>query len=94
MGDPATIQNLEIVFARVLSVALTLVAAGTIVMIIIGGFGFLTAGGDKEATTRARHTLTFAIAGLIVSVSAWIIIQLLGSFLGANFNTFSLRVTP
>ena len=51
---PATIQNLETVFSSVVSGALTLAGIAVLVMLIVGGFGFLTAGGDKEGAAKAQ----------------------------------------
>ncbi len=87
---PATIQNLETVFSSVVSGALTLAGIAVLVMLIVGGFGFLTAGGDKEGAAKAQKTLTYAIGGLVLVLSAWIILNLLGNFLGLNFSMFSI----
>ena len=87
---PATIQNLETVFSTFISGALTLAGIAVLVMLIVGGFGFLTAGGDKEGAAKAQKTLTYAIGGLILVLSAWIIVNLLGKFLGVSFSVFSI----
>ncbi len=59
-------------------------------MFIVGGYQYLMAGGDKDAAVRARNTITYAIVGLILAVSAWMILTLLGSFLGASFQIFTI----
>ena len=87
---PASISDLEKVFSNIVSVALTLGGITALVMLIVGGFKFLSAGGDKEATQKAGKTLTYAIGGLVLTLSAWIILNLLGNFLGINFSTFSI----
>lgn len=87
---PPTISDLETVFSSVVSLALTAAGLTAFVMLIVGGFQFLTAGGDKEATQKAQKTLTFAIAGLVVSLSAWIILNFLGNFLGIDFSIFNI----
>lgn len=87
---PATIKEVEQVFASVVSVALTAVGLAVLVMLVIGGFKFLTAGGDKEATQKAAKTVTYALAGLVVTLSAWIILNFLGGFLGINFSVFDV----
>lgn len=87
---PAQIGDLDQVFASVVSKALTLAGITALVMILVGGFKFLTAGGDKEATAKAGKTLSLAIGGLILTLSAWIILNLLGNFLGLDFSFFSI----
>ncbi len=92
IDSPAQISGLETVFGTVISVALSLAGIAVLVMFVIGGFGFLTAGGDKEAAQKAQKTLTYAIAGLVLTVSAWIILKLIGQFLGVEFTKFSLQL--
>ncbi len=90
--EPAKITDLEKVFSSVVSGALTLVGIAVLVMLIAGGFGFLMAGGDKEGAQKAQKTLTYAIAGLVLTLSAWIILNLLGNFLGIDFSVFTLQL--
>jgi hypothetical protein len=61
-------------------------------MILVGGFKYLNAGGDKEAASKARLTLTYAFIGLIVAVSAWGILNILGTFLGVDFTIFRICI--
>ena len=94
-GDPATIANLgTVVYKSVLISVLTLAGAASMLMFLFGGFQYFSAGGDKEATARASRTLTYAIIGLVISLSSWIILNLLGSFLGYNFRLFNICITP
>lgn len=92
---PAQLTDLTTVLSSVVSVAIPLAGVAVIVMFLVGGFGFLTAGGDKEATQKAQRTLTYAIGGLILVLSAWMIMALLGNFLGISFDNFTLSLpTP
>jgi len=93
--DPAKIAkitDLEQVFSSVVSGALTLAGIAALIMIVWGGYQFLMAGGDKEGATKAQKTLTYAIGGLVLVLSAWIILNLLGNFLGVDFSIFTLQL--
>mgnify|MGYP001579576789 CR=1 FL=1 len=90
--DPARIGDLETVFGNVVSVALSAAGIAALVMLIVGGFKFLSAGGDKEATQKAGQTITYAIGGLVLVLSAWIILNFLGNFLGVDFSTFKIAL--
>ena len=90
--DPASIGDLETVFGNVVSVALSAAGIAALVMLIVGGFKFLSAGGDKEATKKAGQTITYAIGGLVLTLSAWIILNFLGNFLGVDFSTFKIAL--
>mgnify|MGYP001573739194 FL=1 len=88
----AKISDLEQVFGSVVSVALSAAGIAALVMLIVGGFKFLSAGGDKEATQKAGQTITYAIGGLVLVLSAWIILNFLGNFLGVDFSVFKIMV--
>lgn len=84
------LSALSEVFRNFIQVALGLVGVIAIIMIVAAGFQFLSAGYDKEGAARARRTITYATIGLLVAVSAWIIIRLLGQFLGVNLDIFRI----
>ena len=88
---PAAFSDLTTVFSSIVGLALAGVGIAVLVMFIIGGYQYLMAGSDKDAATKARNTLTYAIIGFILAVSAWIILSLLGSFLGVDFSNFTLN---
>jgi len=90
--NPATIGDLTGVIENVVRSAIYLAGVAVIVMLVVGGFQFLTAGGDKEATQKASKTITYAIAGLILILSSWLIIRLLGGFLGLDLSAFKFSV--
>jgi len=52
---------------------------------LIGGFNWITAGGDKTKLQTARDRLTNALIGLIVVVAGWAILALAGTFFGVDF---------
>ena len=42
-----------------------------VVIILYGGFRWMTAGGNEDAVKKAKHTLTAGIIGLIIVLAAW-----------------------
>jgi len=56
----------------------------TLIFIIIGGFQYITSGGDKVASQAARDRIVYAILGLIIIVASVAIIQVLGAVFGFN----------
>lgn len=62
---------------------LTVVAAiWFFIQFILGGFSWITAGGDKTKLTQARDKLSNAFIGLVVVVAGWAIVALAGQFFG------------
>lgn len=57
---------------NVFSIVVGIVA---VIMILIGGFRFLTSGGDSGKVTSARNTILYAIVGLIVVAFAQLIVK-------------------
>ncbi len=56
-----------------------------IYFLIWGGISWITSGGDKARLEAARKRIIFAIIGLIVAFSAFMIINILGSLFGVRF---------
>lgn len=54
-----------------------LIAAGivAVIMIIIGGFRYVTSNGDANAATAARNTIMYAVVGLIIAGLAFVIVN-------------------
>ena len=83
-NDVATIQGLECLIANVFSVIITLIGLGAFVMLIVGSFRWMLSGSNAKGAETARSTMTFAIIGLIVALSAFMILNLLAEFTGIN----------
>lgn len=63
---------------NIISWALWFVGAIALVFIVYGGILYITSGGDAEKTTKARNTLLYSIAGIIIVVVALFIINWAG----------------
>ncbi|MCK5212215.1 hypothetical protein KAJ89_05940 [Candidatus Parcubacteria bacterium] len=57
----------------IISAFLGLLAIIFIILIIIGGYGWMMAGGDEGKVTAAKERIRQAIIGLIITVSAYAI---------------------
>ena len=51
---------------RILNIVLSLAAIIAVIMLIISGFRYITAGGDEGAAEKAKHGIMYAIIGLVV----------------------------
>ena len=54
-------------------------------VILLAGFTYITAAGDKAKTTQAGQMLTNGIIGIVVVVAAGLITKLIGAILGFKF---------
>lgn len=82
--DVATIESLESLFSNAITAIVSLSAVALFLMLVIGGFSFLYSGGDQKKLEQARGTLTNAIIGLVVIVSAYLILRIVGAITGLN----------
>lgn len=89
-GDVPTIYGLEGIIANILNVIIAVVGVILLFTLIMGGFQYITSGGDKEQTAKAKKTLTYGIVGLLVVLGAWLIIRLIEEFTGLNLHIFQV----
>lgn len=84
----AKISDLECVFKNVLSLAIPGAGIVAFIMLIAGGFKYLTSGGDPKKSQEAQQAITYAVIGLILLVSAYIIINFISTFTGVDVTKF------
>jgi hypothetical protein len=53
--------------------------------LLLGGFDWITSGGDKSKLESARNKITNALIGLIVVAATWAVMSLVGQFVGISF---------
>jgi hypothetical protein len=54
-------------------------------IILIAGFNYISGAGDKNKMAQSTLMLTYAILGLVIVVSAFLITRIIGSVLGFKF---------
>lgn len=86
----ATFKALEVIFSNILSVIMALAGFAAFIMLLLGGFRYLTSGGDPKATAQAKGTLTWAIMGLLLLIGAWFILRFIYEFTGAQVTHFEI----
>lgn len=79
-----TVQGLECLLANLLNVFLALIGIAAFIMVVVASLRWLLAGGNSKEVETARHTLTFAIIGIVVALSAFIVLNLLSIFTGVG----------
>ena len=60
-------------------------------MLVLGGIRWISSGGDKGQTEGAKSQITSAIIGLVITLSAYAIVQLIGLLIGVP-SIFNLLV--
>jgi hypothetical protein len=80
----ATLACIGPLFQNILGVLLSFAGVVALFFIILGGFKFITSGGDPKQVEGARQTLTYAIIGLVVILLSFFIINLIAETTGAT----------
>ena len=66
-------QDVRETISRIINVALSLLGIIALVIILVGGFEWMTAGGNEEKTTEARKRIFAGIIGLAIILSSYAI---------------------
>ncbi len=91
--DVAQISCLEPLFKNLVQTVVALAGVALFVMLLFGGFTFLFSGGDQKKLEAARGTITNAIIGIVVIVSAFLILNTISVFTGVkDIKTFKVIV--
>ena len=82
LGLPAT--DIRLIVARIIRVALTLLGVVLLVLVLYGGFLWMTAGGNEEQIGQAKKVITNATIGLAIILSAYAIVAFIFKLLGIS----------
>ncbi len=85
-GDKA-ISNLELFISNTIGFMTTLAGLFFIIYFFMGAFHWITSGGDKSKTEKAREQITQGVLGLVIIIAAYAIIGLVGSVIGLDLLT-------
>lgn len=68
-------KTLTDTIANIVNLISVAVGAAAVIMIIIGGFRYVTSGGKEESVKGAKNTILYALVGLLVVALAQIIVR-------------------
>jgi hypothetical protein len=63
------------IIKQVINIISVIVGVVAVIMIIIGGFRYITSGGDSGAVGNAKNTIIYALVGLVIVFFAQIIVR-------------------
>lgn len=72
-GSPGT--TITTTIANIVNLISIAVGVAAVIMIIIGGFRYVTSGGKEESIKGAKNTILYALVGLLVVALAQIIVR-------------------
>ncbi len=57
--------------AQIINVALTVLGIVAVVIVLLGGFKWMTAGGNEDKVSEAKKLLGAGVIGLVIILAAW-----------------------
>ncbi len=66
--------DLKETIINIIELSLGLLSLISVTMIIIGGFTWLTSGGNEEKVDKAKKTISAAVIGIVIVLLAWAIV--------------------
>jgi len=68
-------SNFQSTLAHIVNILSVIIGVVAVIMIIFGGFKYITSGGASEKVTSAKNTILYAIIGLIIVALAQLIVH-------------------
>ena len=80
------------VFQNVVQVILGLAGIVLFILLLTGGFKYITSGGDPKAVESAQKTITYAIGGLLLILLSYLILVLIRTITGVDVTQFKITL--
>lgn len=74
-GGDAEPQDINVTIKSVLNIFSVIIGVLAVIMIMVGGFKFITGFGDPNNIKSARETILYALIGLVVVALAQVIVR-------------------
>jgi hypothetical protein len=89
-GELAGSPTLGNIISNAMDLVFVLAGVGLFLMLLMGGFTFLTSGGDSKKLEQGRGTPTNALLGFVIIFGAYWLVKIFGTIFGLDSvkNTF------
>jgi len=88
-----TLKCLEVVFGNILFMSSFLIILVLFIMLVTGALKYLTSFGNAEKIKKARGTITYALIGFALFISAYLILKTIDVlFLGNTGKIFQFQI--
>ncbi len=74
-AEPTSGPTVDSTVKLVVSILSFIVGLAAVIMIIVGGFKYITSSGDSSNISSAKSTILYAIVGLVIAVLAQVIVR-------------------
>jgi hypothetical protein len=67
--------GIDNIITWVVNILSVIVGVAAVIMIIIGGFKYVTSGGEASDTAEAKNTIIYALVGIVIVVLAQVLVH-------------------
>ena len=68
-------QSVDTLVKNIINILLWAIGIVSVIMLIIGGFRYVTSNGDSSQVTAAKNTIMYSVIGLIIAIFAYAIVN-------------------
>lgn len=87
--NPFAYSDLGVFFSKAIELMMVFAGIASFIYLVWGGLEWITSGGDKAGTEKAKSKITDSVIGLVIVFTSWAIFQIIQTFLG-----FQVTETP
>ena len=84
LPNPLSCENLGCIIKKIISELQKLAIPIVVIMVLIGGFQIMTAGGNEEKVKQGKSTIWWAVIGYVIILLANGLVLVIESVLGAK----------
>ena len=76
-GNPVNLPqaNANTSFEAIVQAVFAISFLLSVVFVALGGFKYATSNGDAQGVQKAKNTILYAVIGMVVSMSAYVIVE-------------------
>ena len=74
-STPAGSVSIDTIIKVIIEVFSSIIGVVSVIMIMVGGFKYITSNGDANNVKNAKSTITYAVVGLVIVAFAQIIVK-------------------
>jgi cytochrome bd-type quinol oxidase subunit 2 len=74
-GGATSTTNFNNLLVKIVNIFSAIVGVIAVIMIIVGGFRYITSGGDSNHVSSAKTTIIYALVGLVIVALAQLIVR-------------------
>lgn len=86
--EAAQLTDISTYIGNVLKAAIPMIGLLSFIMLLVGGFTFLSGAGNPDSMKKGKAILGGAVTGIVLAILSWLILLFIENVLGAKVTNF------